>query len=209
MTDSATPDAAAVLYGSTPPAPAAGDAGTGAAAPTAPAATAPASPAPASGDAPPPDRDETPDAADILFNDPVVVARNYEPTLADSLDALTALAPDLAEKRDALLAGAAEVFADAALPPERASLLYSLYVSSLQNPPDEATSQQWATDSITWLQEQFPQGHTEQLNRARQFIQARPELKEMLERTGLGNNLQVVKALIENASQLRLAPRKR
>lgn len=205
MTDN---EVAAKLYGETSPPPPTPDAGSGAAAPTAPAATAPASPAPASDTAPRPDHAETPDAADALFGDPAVVARSYEPTLSDSLDDLTALAPELAEKRGELLANAAEVFADAALPPERAASLHSLYVSSLRTPPDEATVQKWANESTAWLQEQFPQGYAVQLDRARRFVHARPELKEALDR-GLGSHPQIVKALIENAAQLRLTPRKK
>lgn len=210
MNDNATPDAAAVLYGdSTPPTPAAGDAGTGTAT-TAPAATAPASPAAASGDAPPPDHsDETLDAAAVLFDDPAIVARSYEPTLSDSLNDLAALAPELGTKRNELLATAAEIFSDARIPPERAATLHSLYTNTLRDPPSDDMMQAWASESTEWLQAQYPQGYTVELNCARRFVHARPELKETLERTGLGNHPRVVQALIENASQLRLVPRKR
>ena len=210
MTDSATPDAAAVLYGSTPPAPTPGDAGSGAAATTAPAATAPASPAPASGAAPPPDHsDETLDAADVLFGDPAIVARSYEPTLSDSLDDLTALAPELSEKRGELLSNAAEIFSDARIPPENAATLHSLYVNTLRNPPSDDATQDWARESTEWLKANYPQGYASALNRVRQYVHSRPDLKLALENTRLGDHPQVVKALIENASQLRLAPRKK
>lgn len=206
MTDN---EVAAKLYGETSPPPPTPDAGSGAAAPTTPAATAPASPAPASDTAPRPDHAETPDAADALFGDPAVVARSYEPTLSDSLDDLTALAPELGEKRGELLANAAEVFSDARIPPESAATLHSLYVNTLRNPPSDDTTQDWARESTEWLKANYPQGYASALNRVRQYVHSRPDLKLALENTRLGDHPQVVKALIENASQLRLAPRKK
>ena len=144
-----------------------------------------------------------------MFNDPAVVARSYEPTLSDSLDDLTALAPELGEKRGELLANAAEVFSDARIPPESAATLHSLYVATLQNPPDEATTQQWARESTEWLKANYPQGYASALNRVRQWVHAREDVKNLLERSGLGDHPQVVRALIENAAQLRLTPRKK
>lgn len=149
-------------------------------------------------------------AADKLFGSPESLASSYGPQLADSLNDLVALLPpEAAELREEILRDTASAFADAALPPEQASVVHAAFVSALRNPPGDDLIATWERESREWLAANYAQGHESELARVRQFVDARPGLKQLLEVTGLGSNPRIVAALMQNANQLRLTPRKR
>lgn len=149
-------------------------------------------------------------AADKLFGDPESLASTYGPQLADALGDLTALAPELAEKRVEILAETSRLYADAAIGPEQAATLHAAFVSSLKNPPSDDQIATWARESRTWLRETLGEDWQQdgRVQRVRQFIDARPALKELLEISGLGDSPTFVKTFLDHANQMRLTPRK-
>lgn len=153
-------------------------------------------------------------AADQFFGSPESIASAYEPQLRDTLDAFAILGgpelggPEAEGVRTTLAQEAAAVFHDAGIPPEQAASLHSLVVTTLKTPASDSQVADWRRDSLEWLRTNHTQGHENELKRVREFTNARPGLKRLLEQTGLGDHPAVVRAMMQNANRLRVTPRR-
>jgi hypothetical protein len=148
-------------------------------------------------------------AAERMFGGRETLRSEYGPALKDQLDRLsdhTGMSP---EEREATLDAAAEFFSDARISSSTAPTLYSLLASAVVEPPDDATVEQWATETRRELREHYGDDAGRRLEAAQKFIAARPDLQKTLNETGLGSHPRIVLALTENATQMRMVPRKR
>ncbi len=159
--------------------------------------------------APPPvdASDETPE--ERMFGSPETLRTMYGPALKDSLDRLSDAAGVTPEQRQAHLEAVAEVFTDARINSQEAPGLHSLLVTHLTAPPDDATVQQWEVESRRGLRERYGDDAGRRLAQASAFVKARPEMADILNRSGLGSHPRVILALAERVNEMRMTPRKR
>jgi len=148
---------------------------------------------------------------DTLYGSDEALQSTYGPAMKESLDVVydrTGIVDP--EQREQMAINAAEVFADARLPPQEASKLHALFARHVsQDPIDGATLSQWTKQSRTELRERYGGAATARLEAAQQFVRNRPELAEILRTTGLGSHPDIVRALAENAHNLRMKPKAR
>jgi hypothetical protein len=170
----------------------------------------PAPPTPALVASPPAEPDPAEEtAAERLFGSRESLRTDYGPALKDSLDRLSDSTGATPEQLQGHLDAVAEVFSDARINSREASGLHSLLVSHLSAPVDDATVQQWETESRRELREQYGDDAGRRLAAAQKFVAARPDLQRTLDETGLGSHPRVILALAEKANGMRMVPRKR
>lgn len=153
------------------------------------------------GAAPPPPVET---AADAFYGSSETAASVFAPILSDSLDVLAAHTGASPEEREAMSVRHSEIFHDARIDREEASVLHSQFVQYVKTPADEATRNAWAAETMTELRDRYGASADARLAVAKQFISERPELQQLLSTTGLGSNPKVVLALVERSSSLRL-----
>ncbi len=144
-----------------------------------------------------------------LYETPESLAKTYAIDLKPSLDRLTDLAPQAAEQREQILQETSVVFNDAGINSQQAAQLHGLLVHHLVEPADDATVDGWAKESRQRLREKFGDDANARLAKAQAFVAARPGLRDLLDRTGLGNRWEMIEQLTENANRLRITPRKK
>ena len=145
------------------------------------------------------------EAGDKFYDD----AAGYRPAFrpgADRLRDATGIGADEAEQHIATVAAFA---ADARLSVPVAQRIHGQLVSALLSPPDQQTVNQWAAESRRMAREEFGEFGEHRLRQAQAFVQARPEIAEVLDATGFSSHPDLVRALIENSNGLRMEPRKR
>ena len=144
--------------------------------------------------------------ADKWYGSTQTLVSAYGPALADTLHHIgDATGLDRAAL-DAHLRDTVEVFRDAQIEPQVASRLHALIARHIAKPADDATRQTWATEARRSLRQTYGADAERRMDVATQFVSARPGLHQLLNQTGLGSHPEVIMALAERTSQLRVAP---
>jgi hypothetical protein len=144
---------------------------------------------------------------DKLYDQPELVYRSALQPGIDTLKDAGLLSAEEAEER---LVETAAAFDDAMIPRPLAQRLHSLIVHNEIHPPDQSTVDLWARETRKSVRERYGDVDGERkLETVRQFVNARPGLVEVLNRSGVASHHDLVNALIERCTSLRMTPRQR
>lgn len=145
---------------------------------------------------------------DLMYGSDESVRSGYRPSLIDAAHRLQDAMGMNAEEREAHVLEVSRFAYDASLPSGEAAGLHGLLVGHMLKPADDATVQQWATESRQWMRAQYgDQEADRRMGRIRQFVSARPQLAKALEESGVGSHPSLIKTLADRADTLRLRPR--
>lgn len=150
------------------------------------------------------------EVAETLYGSPEALETAYGPALKDTLDLWrdrTGAEPAQVETE---LREATLTFHEARIPSSDAARIYGAMMHADAQPADEATTQEWATESRRLLRERYgPEEAERRLAAAQEFIRNRPTLAKRLAASGAGSHPEVVLPLAERARDLRMKPRPR
>ena len=158
----------------------------------------------------PPLLDPTLTVEDAFYGSDESVLGSFKPQVADAINSYRDATGMSSEAGDALALELAHAVSDAKLDPYIGPRIVSNLLHYLNNPADDATRQQWTTESRQRMRQQYgEEGAEQRMAVAREFIAARPDLREMLNESGYGSHPDVVLAIAAEAHRLRVKPRQR
>lgn len=143
---------------------------------------------------------ERPDTASLFYGDDAPVLSRYRPAIDDSLGLVSDVAGWTEQERTAHTLSLSHAFNDAKLSAGEASIVASNIAQYSKAAPDEETVRGWEIESRRALREQYGTAEGDRrLALAAEFVANRPELRELLNQTGVGSHPKVVRMIAEKA----------
>lgn len=143
------------------------------------------------------------DAQEALYGDPEAVASRYLPTMGDALQRVADDVQLSDTDRAAAQAETVAIFNDLGMSADEASSMYALYAHAIREPADSEQIQAWGTEAMDAARMRYGADLDSRLRAAREYVAARPGLKQALHVSGLGSHPRVVAEMLERAYSLK------